>query len=354
MADCAGETLAGAPHARARMLRALGGLLLVPLFIAVMALSTGCTPAQEPAEPVETIRIGAFKGEEAALVWLAESEGLFSRHGLQAQLTGFESDLASVGALMAGAEDVATGSDAVFVSKSLAPDSKGDLRILAEIAHSEAIEIVVRQDRGIAAPADLKNRRIALTGQTPAAYFLDRYLHYQHLDPQSVAIVDLTPMAIVDAVVAGSVDGAVAWKSVIWKIKQQLGANARSWPVQSGQHYDFLLICTKDFAEKRPRAAQRLLRALADAETLLRTDPARARLALARKLGSDEPHLVEALPELDITLSLGQGLLVGMESQARWRMDKGLAIKRPTPNFLKNLLPGFLYSVTPDAVTVYR
>ena len=85
VAGCRSETPAGPTDTVMRVVHTTAEQLLMVLVLGVTSFLAACGPAQQPADPVESIRIGAFKGEEAALVWLAESEGFFSRYGLQAR-----------------------------------------------------------------------------------------------------------------------------------------------------------------------------------------------------------------------------------------------------------------------------
>lgn len=345
---------AGRPAALFGQFNASRDHLVFALIACVACLFPGCRPSPKQAGPPEAIRIAAFKGELSALVWLADSEGFFTKHGLQARVTGFVSGVASVDDLLAGNEDVATAADSVFVSKSLAPGTEFNLMILGEIASSDSIEIVARLDRGVSSPADLKGKTIALTRQTPSDYFLDRYLLNNHLDPRSITIVDLPPLQVVEAVVQGSVDAAVTWEPHVWNIEQQLSGNGRTWSAQSDQQFHFLLLSTPEFAEKRPEAARRLFRALADAEALVRNDPERARQSLSRRLALDERYLAAVWPKQIIELSLEQSLLVSLEDHARWQISSGVAPTRRPPNYLKSLCLEPLVAVRPGAVTLYR
>lgn len=323
------------------------------LVAGLMLVIASCNKSEKNIGPLETIRIGAFKGEFAALVWLAESEGFFAKYGLSAKVTGYESGVAAVDGFMEGKEDIATAADSVFVRKSLSLGSNDNLRILAVIAKAESIEILARTDRGISKPSDLKGKRIALTSKAPSDYFLDRFLLYNHIDPQAVTVVDLPPLKVNEAIAQGSVDAAITWEPYVWEIKQKLAGKALSWPAQSDQAFYFLLICNSDFAEKRPEAAKKLLQALNDAETLLRKDPARARQALTRRLVLDERYLAAVWLKNSIGLSLDQSLLVALEDHTRWAITKGFAPKGQQFNYLKNIFSKPLISVRPDAVVLY-
>ena len=152
----------------------------------------------------------------------------------------------------------------------------------------------------------------------------------------------------------GSVDAAITWEPYVWNIGQKLAGNARTWPAQSSQEFYFLLICARDFAVKRPEAARKMFRALSEAESLIRTDPARARQALVRRLALDERYLAAVWPKHTLGLSLDQALLVAMEDQARWAITRGPAPGTRSPNYLESLSPEPLVAVRPEAVTLYR
>jgi NitT/TauT family transport system substrate-binding protein len=333
--------------------RTLSAFLVILIFAGIVILSASCRKQEKDAGPPETIRIGAYKGEYAALVWVAESEGFFAKYGLKAEVTGFESGVAAVEALMAGTQDVATAADSVFVSKALALASTSEIRILGGIARSESIKIVARKDRGITKPVDLKGKKIAYTSKSPAHYFLGRYLLYQHIDPRSVTIVDLPPLKLIEAISQGSVDAAIIWEPYAWRIKQNMADNVDSWPAQSDQQFSFLLICKIGYAENHPEAAKKLFRALNDAEALLRKDPPRAQQILARRLSLDERYLASAWRENIFGLSLDQALLLAMEDQTRWAIARGLAPAGKPFNYLKSVYPEPLVSVRPDAVILY-
>jgi NitT/TauT family transport system substrate-binding protein len=341
------------PHARFTTLP-LAVFTAFAIIVCTALFTAGCRDKAVDGDTgkLENIRIGAFKGELSALVWVAESEGFFTKYGLNAQVTGFESGVAAVEALMAGTQDIATAADSVFVSKSLENNSK--MRILGVIAITDSIEIVARIDRGISSPTDLKGKKIALTSKTPSNYFMDRYLLYHHIDPRTVTIVDLPPLKVIEAISNGNVDAAITWEPYVWNIKQMLAGKVLSWPAQSDQQFHFLLICGADFAEKRPEATKKMFRALTDAEALVRKDPTRVQQALARRLALDERYIVSVWSKHIIGLSLDQSLFSAMEDQARWAITRGFAPGGKPLNYLKSIYQEPLASVRPDAVTLYK
>jgi ABC-type nitrate/sulfonate/bicarbonate transport system substrate-binding protein len=330
-------------------------LTAITVIVYVAFFSAGCREKaveEENTGNPETIRIGAFKGEYATLVWVAESEGLFRKHGLNAQVTGYESGVAAVEALMSGNEDIATAAEFVFVNKSFEYGSK--IRVLGVIDLSDSFEIVARIDRGILSPADLRGKKIAFTGKTPSRYFTDRFFLYNKIDPRTIRFVDIPPLKLVEAITKGNVDAAVTFEPYVWKIKQKLAGNVYSWPVQSEQQFNFLLICGTDFAQKRTNAIKKMFRALTDAETIVRKDPARVIKILEKRLALDEHYLVEVWNKNAIGLSLDQSLFLAMEVQARWAIANGFAPSGKQPDYIQSIYWEPLASVRPDAVTLYK
>jgi NitT/TauT family transport system substrate-binding protein len=341
------------PHARFTTL-ALAVLTVLAIIVCAAFFTTGCRDKADVGETgrLETIRIGAFKGEYATLMWVAESEGFFRKYDLNAQVTGYESGVAAVEALMAGNQDIATAADFVFVSKSFENNSK--IKILGVIALSDSFEIVARIDRGISSPADLRGKKIAFTSKTPSRYFIDRYFLYNRIDPRTIMFVDLPPLKLIEAITKGSVDAAITFEPYVWNIKQKLAGKVHSWPVQSEQHFNFLLICGTDFAEKRSEAIKKLFRALTDAETMVRKDPTRVKQILEKRLALDERYLVSVWTKNTIGLSLDQSLFLSMEDQARWAIAKGFAPSGNQPNYINSIYWKHLASVRPDVVTFYK
>ncbi len=327
-------------------------VFVIFLIIGLLSSLISCSKKEQAAVPLETIRIGAFKGEFAALIWLADSEGFFVKYGLKADVTGYESGVAAVEALMAGNQDIATAADSVFVNKTF--EHKTDMAILAEIARSDSFAIVVRKDSGISAPIDLKGRRIALTSQTPSQYFLDRYLVYQHIDPRTVMLVNLPPLKLIEAITEGSIEAVITWEPYVWQIEQKLAGKTISWPAQAEQQFHFLLISASEFTEKRPETAKKLIQALAEAEDLIRKDPIRARQILMQRLSFQEDYLAKVWSKHIIGLSLDQTLLVAMEDKARWAIMKGLVPGAKPLNYLRSIYREPLMSVRPAAVTLYQ
>jgi ABC-type nitrate/sulfonate/bicarbonate transport system substrate-binding protein len=298
--------------------------------------------------PMESIILGLAKHESTTLFFVAAELGLFKDQGLDVTIVEYPAGLMAAEALLGNKVDVAAATEFVVVTKNLCYN---DVNILASIVRSDTLEVVARRDRGITEPVHLKGKRIGLTHHSIADFFLDTFLSHQGISRGSVTFVDLPPLEIPAALSSGSVDAALTWEPLTWQIKERLGPNVVHWPGQSGRCYYSLLITRADFVKKRPRAAERLLRALIEAENYAAGHTPETQDLMARRLGYN-PGLIKSLwPRCDFRVRLDQDLLTLMEDEAKWAIRrKGL--KQEMPNYLDVIDCEILEKIKPEAVSI--
>ena len=135
------------------------------------------------------------------------------------------------------------------------------------------------------------------------------------------------------------------------KIKERLGPNAVHWPGQSGRGYYFVLMTRDDFLKKRPRAVERLLKALIEAEEYVSAHTPEAQTFMAERLGYDRVLMQSLWSRSDFRVRLDQDLLILMEDEARWTLRrKGL--KQEMPNYLDVIHWEGLKRIKPEAVSI--
>lgn len=297
--------------------------------------------------PVEKITMGVVKIEASSLVYIADSKGMFRKHGLDVILREYPAGGIAAGDLLENKVDLITATEFVVVTRSF---SRSDVRVLASIVRGDTHEVVARKDRGIAEPSDLKGKRIALTRNTIADFYMSTFLSMNGIPAGSVRLVDLKPSEIVDAVASGAVDATLIWEPLVWQIKEHLGSNAIKWPAQSGYGYYFTLMTTEAFVRGRPVAADRLIKALLEAETYSSQNRAETQKLMAQRLEYD-PALIQSIwQRCDFRVRLDQELLILMEDEAKWARDHGMT--EQVPNYFTIVHLGSLEKVRPYAVTV--
>jgi NitT/TauT family transport system substrate-binding protein len=116
----------------------------------------------------------------------------------------------------------------------------------------------------------------------------------------------------------------------------------------------FNLASRTEFAQQRPEAVKKVLRALLRAEALFRDEPEKARRVEAKALEGDPTQVGAMLGLFDFRVRLDQSLVVLMEEEARWAIHAGLVPKQEMPNVLAAIAPEPLLAVRSGAVGLIR
>jgi NitT/TauT family transport system substrate-binding protein len=297
----------------------------------------------------QPLRVGATPNVHSALIYLAESEGFFKKQSIDVVVKEYELGPDAVGDLLSGHLDFATAAEFVFVLQSF---QKPDIKMLSTICLVSNHDIVVRKDRGIAEPQDLKGKRIAIARGTSAEFFLYNYLIFNRIPAESVQVVHQTPLETVKAIADGTIDAAISWAPYPAEMMKQLGANGVRWPAQSGQHSYMALYARDRLLKKQPKVAERFLAALVEAESFLAANPDKASTIVRRRLKADLDSFLEAWSRSSVKIQLTQDLLVLMEREAKWAIRKNIVEKKEMPNYLDLLYLDALDKMKPEAVSI--
>jgi NitT/TauT family transport system substrate-binding protein len=314
--------------------------------IAAVLLSSALPVKEVCAEPV---RVGFPRDISAAPIILADSQGFFKKRGVDVMLKEYEAGVTAVNDLLADKLDLATASEFVFVLQSF---RHSDLRMPATLCSLSVIDLVVRKDRAIAKPGDLKGKRVSVPRGTASEFFLFNYLVFNGIPADTVRIVYIPPSEIVKALVSGAVDAAICWPPYTTDMEKQLGARVARWPAQSGQDYYFALFAKEKFLKMQPKMMERFLAALSDAEGFIGEYPDQAQTILRNRLKFDVESFPATWSRARFRLQLTQDLLVLMEQEAKWAVRNKLAEAKEVPNFLGLFHFDAMDKVKPEAVSI--
>ncbi|MBB4844448.1 NitT/TauT family transport system substrate-binding protein [Paucibacter oligotrophus] len=326
----------------------LAGLGLALALGLVLGYSAWRKPS--PALPLERLSIAVPNTPHATLLHLARARGFFAAAGLEIQTVQVTHGKLALEQLVRGGVDLAAAAELPFVIQVM----KGQpLAMLAAISSSSNdMAVVARRDRRIQGPADLVGKRIGLTLGTSGEYFLSAFLTRYQLEPGAMHLVDLPPDRLVQNLVTGELDAIAAWQPSRALAQQALNSNGLSLLEPNAYTSTYVLAGGKALLQQRPRAMEKLMRALLLAEEFLREQPAQARLLVAQQLGVEPATLELGWREQVFRVDLLQPQLITLEDEARWAQAKGYAEPQPQPNFLAHLYLDALLAVEPERVTV--
>lgn len=255
--------------------------MLARLFWMILAIAL-CA-AQVRAEP---IRI-AYSGVSAAgtPLWLAKEEGIFAKHGLEADLVAVRSAPLQVTALVSNEVQFVRGS----ASSMLTAAAQGaKLKILFSLfAERASYNFLVSP--AISSPRDLRGKKIGVQDFSGLLWSLTMLsLREMGLDPQRdniniQAIGDSTVIA--QSLASGIIDGAALDKLQPLRlqglgIKILLDLSRIAFPASP-------FMSAEAYIQKNPQAVENFIKALIEASTIMRAQKERGLAVLQRHIKTD-------------------------------------------------------------------
>jgi NitT/TauT family transport system substrate-binding protein len=252
------------------------------LLIAVIAIATGVSRAQEPVK-LKHVRIGTGPGTCQAPIFVAHELGFFKKEGLDSELILSEFDVQK--------EQLATGKiEAVsgLLDKWLKPMEQGlDIKFSAGI-HFGCLQILVPIDSPIKSVKDLKGKRIGVPviGDGPTV-FASRVLVKYNLNPKSDVQWVSFPQQMLELAMERKDIDAVSLSDPLTEIAVQQGkaralVNA-STDAPWKNDYCCLVALNGAFAKRDPQTAAAITRAILNAAVWVREHPREAASLIIEK-----------------------------------------------------------------------
>jgi ABC-type nitrate/sulfonate/bicarbonate transport system substrate-binding protein len=187
---------------------------------------------------------------------------------------------------------------------------------------------------------------------TVAEFLLGRFLTFNNLSLDDVRVLNLVPAAMSEALAHDQVDAVMVWDPVAYEIKKRLGEKIIRWAGQPGQKFFNPLVTTDEFLKARPLVLERMFRALAHAETFVKSNREESIDIVAHQINLDKATFENDWSNSEYELSFDQSLIIAMEDEARWMISNKLTDQTRLPNFLPYLAVEPMAEVVPRAVQV--
>ena len=255
--------------------------MLAKLFWLILAVALHAAPVT--AEPIKI----AYSGVSAAgtPLWLAKEEGIFTKHGLEADLVAVRSAPLQVTALVSNEVQFVRGS----ASSMLTAAAQGaKLKILFSLfAERASYDFLVSPS--ITNPRDLRGKKIGVQDFSGLLWSLTMLsLREMGLDPQRdniniQAIGDSTVIA--QSLASGIIDGAALDKLQSLRlqglgVKVLLDLSRIAFPASP-------FMSAEAYIQKNPLAVENFIKALIEASTIMRAQKERGLAVLQRHIKTD-------------------------------------------------------------------
>lgn len=269
--------------------------IVIPFLLASMLIA-GCKTQQQAS-----VKIGYAALRSSVPVYLAQEKGIFKKYGLTVELQRFETAQPLMESLVAGNLD-AGGYTAMPIIESAMIRSKTSLyfttTMLEDRAHRISYLIVPKNAPADMKITDLKGKKIGILPTVAYKVYIEQILKANGMQPTDVEIVQVNPALQPTALQSKQVDAlftndpaatAVMQKGIGRKLTDEA-----ELPKIFGSPFLFATFnIRKDFADKNPDTADRLVKALDEAVTFVNTNQGEARKIMKEFLPEAQTPFVD-------------------------------------------------------------
>jgi NitT/TauT family transport system substrate-binding protein len=304
------------------------------------------------AHAVERLIVADSPTLLTGLLSIAVQKGYFAEQGLEVEIKETKTGDDATRLMFEGKADIATVAETAFVFDSF---REKDFSLFATIGSwDNEVKIVARTDRNINSIADLRGKRVGTHPKISVHYFLSQALLKHGLTMRDITPVFKKAGELPAALAAGEIDAFSLREPFIGEATQRLKGNVKVFAEPGLYWKSFNLVARNKTLAERSGALQGFLRALRQAEILVREQPREAAGILAARLNSTPDKIAVGLGQVRLRLGLEQRLVYVLENVAAWALDENLLTAKAVPNYLLMINPDVLRAVKPNAVTIIR
>lgn len=327
--------------------------IFLPVLLGVLLTLSGCPERhQAPASPGEKVIFAYSELPMSALFIVTLEKGFFAAEGIEVVRQRHEFGKLALRSVLDGKADMAIAGDTPIMFAAAAGEA---VRVPAVVSTAEKSEgLIARRDRGIAAPRDLRGKRIGVTLGTTGDFFLDSLLTTLGFERTDVTVVNLAPGELAAALREGRVDAVTVWQPYLSLIIGEMGNRAVTFLDETIYSEIMCLATREEIVRTRPETVRKVLRALAKGERFIKEHPDESLRLVAGITGLDKDRLDDIWKDYDFRVSLGQSLLMSLEAQTRWARKAGRVAPSSKPNYLDFIYTDALLAVKPESVSLIR
>ncbi|GLZ07929.1 lipoprotein [Actinomadura sp. NBRC 104412] len=319
--------------ARATRWRLAGALSLIVALFTLSACGGATTDSGGPAATGPKIRIAVGIDAAYAPFFVADSKGLWRKHGLNVEVVQFGRGGEAVDAIAGGQVQMAGSSDTTTIAQLQQNPSLRALLVYQE--SGQYLKVVAGPKTG--SPSEIKKVAI-VPGLSELA--MTKYLESKKIDVKSVKFVTADPPEIPALLQKGEVDAYTLWEP--WPANGvKLGGKVLESTGAYGLKYQHWLITGQKWLSANEGTAAKVAQVLQEATALVESDPNAAAEATQKAAKVPPEQTMTAVREIDFKVrDITPADMKGYESTAAWYVSTGKV--KATPNLNAAVLQGWV------------
>jgi NitT/TauT family transport system substrate-binding protein len=331
--------------------------IIIMVVVVILGIGLYWSIQKQPKKYTGEIKKEIILGCETSLlpsaVWISENKGYFQEEGLNVRIKEFGSGRTALSTMLnEGNLDMVTVAQTPVMFNSF---SRSDYAIIATMVYSDNdVKILVRQDKGIKDPSDLRGKKVGITKGSTGHFFLGLFLAHNGLELSEVETIDLEATDLPQALVEGRVDAISTWEPNILNAKSLLGEKVLLLPSEGIFREDFYFVPNRNFMENNPEILKSFLKAVEKGEEFIQKNRGESIDIVCERLKLDKELTASIWSDFNFELMLDQTILITLEDEARWAIREGLIDKKEIPNYLDFIYMDLLENVKPEAITIIR
>jgi NitT/TauT family transport system substrate-binding protein len=256
--------------------------------------------AAAPAQAQTKIQIGCTATTDCASAMIAVDEGIFKRHGLDAEMTpiGINSNIPA--AILSNSIQIGGPTSTTFLQ---AADGGLDLVAISGAsvmnpASNQAVAAFVRNGVTIKEPKDFVGKKVGAPGLGAFLHVLFvKWLVEKGVDPKTVNFVEVTFPTMADIIKSGGVDVVLTAEPFVTRMTNAaIGTVGVRYAAELARTEPIIFYAAaRDWAEKNPDTVKKFRDAIAEAAQIVNSDRDKASVSIS-KFTKQSLELVKANP----------------------------------------------------------
>ncbi len=266
-----------------RGLAFLSGLLLIVGCSAGPSSSPTDVSASAAANAVEQPIVLGYSNWAGWWPWaIAESEGLFAKHGVNVQMKWFDSYVGSMEALAAG--EIDGNSQTLNDTISFVGDAaKGEVVVLLNDYSAGNDKIIVSEE--IQSLQDLRGKDVAIEAGVVDDFLLALALKDAGMQRSDVNILDMGTEAAAEAFAQGKADAVGAFPPFWARALERPGSKSLVSSLDYLGAIPDILAVTEELASRRPQQVQAIVETWFDVLQFMKQNPEKSDMIMAERAG---------------------------------------------------------------------